>query len=313
MNRRLIFVFAAIALVTSCGVQSETTSDNGPEESTTTTERPPERDRTSSTSTSIDVSSPFDEVLRSYAPDRAEASTVIPTYEASTSTPEEEMLTFSQFVVGNLDEIWTSFFSSQNLAEPYVTVQYVSTGMEFDTGCTDAQGNPLVVNASTPNAFYCPVGPTSDAVDPIAVNYTHPNGSLVLPLQTLLSIRDRGVVGERASVVPGDFAVALILAHEFGHHVADELASQLSVALPAGKNIELIADCLAGVWAYTAYYNNLLEAGDWEEGIALLSVLGDEDILTQDSHGTAEERIAAFETGYNTGDILACSNAYWPA
>ena len=104
MNRRLIFVFAAIALVTSCGVQSETTSDNGPEESTTTTERPPERDRTSSTSTSIDVSSPFDEVLRSYAPDRAEASTVIPTYEASTSTPEEEMLTFSQFVVGNLDK-----------------------------------------------------------------------------------------------------------------------------------------------------------------------------------------------------------------
>lgn len=308
MKKYLLLIFAALALVTSCSGVEDAAGGWGSEEATTTVDPSPD-DGGSTPSTTVDTSDPLEDALRTAGLNQADASALVPTFESDASTPEEGMLEFSDFVVGNLDQVWTEFFASQNLAEPYVTIQYVQTGQQVTTNCTDPQGNTLVVVADTPNAFYCPAdAPVDDAT---TATYTHPEGALLLPLQTLLSIRDTGVLGDRASVLPGDFAVAFILAHEFGHHVADELASQLSLTEPVGKDMELLADCLAGNWAYTAYYNDLLEAGDWEEGIALLEILGDVDIRTESSHGTAEERIAAFQTGYDTGDVLACVNTYW--
>src|SRR6185369_1047360 len=59
----------------------------------------------------------------------------------------------------------------------------------------------------------------------------------------------------------GDFAHAYVLAHEFGHHVQDELGIMDQVQSQQGSGnandlsirLELQADCLAGVWAHSVW------------------------------------------------------------
>src|SRR5690606_27553146 len=74
----------------------------------------------------------------------------------------------------------------------------------------------------------------------------------------------------------GDFAFAYVVAHEYGHHIqnilgvnaqvtqasrgaSEEEANELSV------RTELQADCFAGAWAKSAYEDDRLEPGDFEE------------------------------------------------
>jgi uncharacterized protein len=88
----------------------------------------------------------------------------------------------------------------------------------------------------------------------------------------------------------GDFAQASVIAHEVGHHVQNLLgisqkvhalrsrlssaeANQLSVQL------ELQADCLAGVWGHHAdKARRMVDAEDIEEGLTAASALGDDRI-----------------------------------
>jgi uncharacterized protein len=125
---------------------------------------------------------------------------------------------------------------------------------------------------------------------------------------------------------PGDFAQAYVIAHEVGHHVQNLLgisarndrlrrrapeaeANQLSVQL------ELQADCFAGVWGYYAKTRNLLEPGDVEEGLHAAQMIGD-DLLQKRSqgyvnpesftHGTSEQRAKWLRRGLETGRLDAC-------
>jgi predicted metalloprotease len=122
---------------------------------------------------------------------------------------------------------------------------------------------------------------------------------------------------------PGDFAQAYVVAHEVGHHVQNLLgisdrvdamqrrvseveAKQLSVRL------ELQADFFAGVFARYVQNQGILEPGDIEEALRAASSVGDDEIqrrttgyVVPDSftHGTSEQRLRWFRTGYETGDI----------
>jgi predicted metalloprotease len=87
-------------------------------------------------------------------------------------------------------------------------------------------------------------------------------------------------------------------------------ANQLSVRL------ELQADCLAGVWAHSAYRENLLEPGDVEEGLAAAAAVGDDRIQASTqgridperwTHGSAEQRQAWFTRGFESGDPNSCN------
>jgi len=85
---------------------------------------------------------------------------------------------------------------------------------------------------------------------------------------------------------PGDFAQAYVIAHEVGHHVQNLLgiSSQVSRAQRAvgeseanalSVQLELQADCLAGVWAHHAERaRDLLEQGDVEEGLNAAAQIG---------------------------------------
>ena len=75
---------------------------------------------------------------------------------------------------------------------------------------------------------------------------------------------------------PGDFAAAYVIAHEIGHHIQSELGIEEDIRRkqqedPGHANVysvqlELQADCFAGVWARSTYDRGLLDPGDIEEG-----------------------------------------------
>ena len=115
----------------------------------------------------------------------------------------------------------------------------------------------------------------------------------------------------------GDFAVAFATAHEVGHHVQDELdiLKQEDAGVYTSRQVELGADCLAGVWAYSVYSRNLLQKGDIEEAVRLEFTIGDlpgTSPTAPGAHGSSTERVEAFLAGYNNGNAGPCL-AYTPA
>ena len=115
---------------------------------------------------------------------------------------------------------------------------------------------------------------------------------------------------------PGDFAQAYVIAHEFGHHVQTLLGVEARTR-EQGIAMELQADCYAGVWGNHAEQENLLEAGDVEEGLNAAAAVGDDRIQKQTqgrvtpetwTHGSSEQRTAAFRRGFDSGDPQACQS-----
>ncbi len=124
----------------------------------------------------------------------------------------------------------------------------------------------------------------------------------------------------------GDFAEAYVIAHEVAHHVQNLLGisdqvNELSQQDPSQRNalsvrLELQADCWAGVWANSIYQRgNVLEPGDIEEALSAAAAVGDDRIQESVTgrvepeswtHGSSEQRVRWFSTGYETGDPNAC-------
>jgi uncharacterized protein len=126
---------------------------------------------------------------------------------------------------------------------------------------------------------------------------------------------------------PGDFAQAYVIAHEVGHHVQNQLgiASQVQAAREqSGERqanalsvqMELQADCFAGVWGHHADKSrDLLEPGDIEEGLNAAAAIGDDRLQRQTTgyvvpdaftHGSSEQRMRWFEQGLRSGDPDSC-------
>jgi uncharacterized protein len=107
----------------------------------------------------------------------------------------------------------------------------------------------------------------------------------------------------------GDFAVAATLAHEMGHHVQGLLGMVANLNVYSIQ-MELQADCFAGVWAASVYYEGRLEPGDIEEAVYLLMNIADlpgTPWNDPQAHGTEQQRIDAFSLGYQSGDPNRCS------
>jgi predicted metalloprotease len=118
----------------------------------------------------------------------------------------------------------------------------------------------------------------------------------------------------------GDFARYYVVAHEYGHHiqkltgVANAIRSAQSQQPQAANQLqvrmELQADCYAGVWA--GKNRNLIEPGDFEEGMTAASAIGD-DRLTGGrvssenfTHGTSAQRMEALRAGMESADDAVC-------
>lgn len=208
----------------------------------------------------------------------------------------DEYLTWT---VSRLDAHWTAWFLAQGLSEPQVQLLIVRPGESGVTSC----GNTLVTD-TTDNAYYC----STDA---------NGVGAIWLPVTTFQQMWV-GNVFSRTGGVPGDYAAGIITAHEFGHHVQDELYRQWQARgydvvelVTENKNSELIADCFAGSFMASDYYGQTLEAGDFDEAEKALSLIGDTQPGAEYPHGSSEERVAALEIGYNASSPMQCVQTYW--
>jgi len=134
----------------------------------------------------------------------------------------------------------------------------------------------------------------------------------------------------------GDFAYAYVIAHEVGHHVQNLIgllpkvqAAQRQALQESDKatsndlsvRIELMADCLAGVWAnqMNQRHHNIDEA-DLQQAAATATAIGDDRIsqaagraVMRDSftRGSSEQRVRWLGTGLRTGTIAGC-NTFQP-
>ena len=87
-------------------------------------------------------------------------------------------------------------------------------------------------------------------------------------------------------------------------------ANQISV------RTELMADCLAGVWAADTSNKGLIEEGDIEEALNAASQIGDDTLqreaqgrVVPDSftHGSSAQRYEWFKKGYDNGELESCN------
>lgn len=201
--------------------------------------------------------------------------------------PDEKLVDFVSNVLDDDQQFWASQFSAGDTR--YDDAQLVLFDNPISTG-----GCGTATSATGP--FYCPA-----------------DGAVYLDLGFFRELRSR-------FQAPGDFAQAYVIAHELGHHVQNLLGIEAAMRReqandPARRNelsvrLELQADCLAGVWANSAYQRGILEAGDIEEGLRAAAAVGDDRLGAggpeQWTHGSSALRTKWFTQGYEQGRADAC-------
>lgn len=204
--------------------------------------------------------------------------------------PDEDLRAFSEFVVGDVQDAWERIFA--DAGQQYRRAQLVLYTGGVDTACGSA--------TSAVGPFYCPA-----------------DEKVYIDLSFYAAMRDQ--LG-----ASGDFAWAYVIAHELGHHVqnltgtnqqvAEAQEADQSQANNLSVRLELQADCYAGVWGQTAFEEGQLEEGDLEEGLAAAASVGDDRLqagtgsIDPDSftHGTSEQRVRWFTTGFESGEPDSC-------
>ncbi len=129
----------------------------------------------------------------------------------------------------------------------------------------------------------------------------------------------------------GNLAEAYVIAHESGHHVENELGIfDIADRSGTGANsdsvkVELMADCLAGVWVGHAASTPDPDTGipflepitqdQLNNALAAVASVGDDRIQEAVqgeatphtyTHGASEQRTQAFTTGYTNGTVASC-------
>jgi predicted metalloprotease len=132
----------------------------------------------------------------------------------------------------------------------------------------------------------------------------------------------------------GPLAQEYVVAHEYGHHIQDILGlldraqQDPQGEQSGGVRIELMADCLAGVWAHHATetkgestsggevaFLKPLTDKDISDALSAASSVGDDRIQEKTqgrvspeswTHGSAAARQKWFTTGYKSGDLNQC-------
>jgi len=222
-----------------------------------------------------------------------------PARDRTTGTPRDEMGVFVSRILGSTEVEWKDIFAKEGKT-------YRAPTLVMFSGATDARCGPA---RSAMGPFYCPLD-----------QKVYLDTSFFREIET----RFRGCAGRSCQ-----FAQAYVIAHEVGHHVQNQLGilprvqqQQQAMNSKAQANhlqveVELQADCFAGVWAnHSQQQWNLLEPGDVEAALRTAAAIGDDTLQKQaqgyavpDSftHGTSEQRQRWFNAGFKGGTVASCN------
>ena len=135
------------------------------------------------------------------------------------------------------------------------------------------------------------------------VRYADVRGNAFYCLQSNFIAYDDVALMPRLAETFGTFSVALVLAHEWGHGIQDRAGNGNEQTV----YLEQQADCFAGAFlSHVAEDSTTLELkpGDLEASLGAMLVLRDapgKSAADPSAHGSAFDRISAFQDGFESG------------
>lgn len=214
--------------------------------------------------------------------------------------PSDQLGRFAAAILGNTEDVWKQVLPAQ-MNRQYAPASLVLYTRGTRSGCGVAQ--------SAMGPFYCPL-----------------DRKVYLDTSFFQEMQRKFGTG-------GDFAYAYVIAHEIGHHVQNILgilpkvqsrqqqvgeteSNQLSV------RVELMADCLAGVWAKNSNDRfNAITEQDVRQAVAAAQAIGDDQLqgrsqgeVVPDSftHGSSAQRVRWLLTGFKSGQVQSCDTFRTP-
>ena len=196
------------------------------------------------------------------------------------------------FVLDDVQKTWTKIFDAQGARYQHAKL-VLFTGATY-SGCGRAQA------ATGP--FYCPA-----------------DGKVYIDLGFWDELKHFG--GDT-----GEFAQSYVIAHELGHHVQDLLGTEEKVhrlqqqdprqAKPLSVDLELQADCYAGVWGHSTEQRGIVHPDDVAGALKAAAAVGDDHLQEMSgravspeswTHGSSAQREQWFKRGLETGDPGQCN------
>lgn len=206
---------------------------------------------------------------------------------------------FTSTVLGSTNDMWTQIFNKNNLN--YVPPKLVLFRTSTDSACGGA--------TSDVGPHYCPLDQTIYLDETFFDELT-----------------------KRFGGNSGDVAQAYVIAHEVGHHAQHELGILKDDGTVGSSNaldeqtqsidIELQADCFAGLWAYSIKDRGVFQPNEITEALDAAAAVGDDRIQQKTqgrinpetwTHGSSAERVNWFTKGYESGSLAACDTFSSPA
>ncbi len=218
-----------------------------------------------------------------------------PARPAVEGTPTDQVGQFVARILGETEDVWSQALPRE-AGKQYVPPTLVLFSGVTPSGCGSAE--------AAMGPFYCPL-----------------DRKLYLDTSFFQDMQRRMGGG-------GDFAYAYVIAHEVGHHVqnllgllpkvqAAERQADQATANDLSVRTELMADCLAGVWAnHMNERHRNIDESDLRQASSTAAAIGDDRIsqaagraVMRDSftHGSSAQRVQWLGTGLRTGTIAGCN------
>jgi hypothetical protein len=222
--------------------------------------------------------------------------------------PRDEIGRFVGKVLSSTGVQWKNVFSKDGMT-------YRAPVLVLYTGRTEANCGSDALSAMGP--FYCP----ADQKIYLDTSFFH-------EIETRFGGCD---VGSKSC----QFAQAYVIAHEVGHHVqnllgilpkaqqAQRVARDKAASNHIRVQVELQADCFAGVWAKLENESQrsqgkqpFIEPGDVEAALRTAAAIADDTLQRRAqgyvvpetfTHGSSEQRQRWFNTGFGSGTVRSCN------
>lgn len=212
-----------------------------------------------------------------------------------TGAPSDQIGQFVAAIVGMNEDVWSEVLPKQK------NIKFTPASLVMFSGATRSACGAA---QSAMGPFYCPI-----------------DRKIYLDTSFFRDMKQKFGGG-------GDFAYAYVISHEMGHHIENLLgilpkvqrAQQEGSQAEANNlsvRVELMADCLAGVWAANANakWRNI-DPDDIQKAVATAQAIGDDRLqkasrgyAVPDSftHGSSAQRVQWLQRGMQSGQIDSCN------